>query len=144
MLASRKTPLIVPLQIDPLTMPDLGVLRQILQMVKDLRHIERPLTTAGGLRRTMTLLLQMAEVLGVDEAWQQRLRGVLRDEGSFFMVLGLLRFLLGSGGDETAVGSLQVRATDDHVVELQPAVIAQWLPLAIQLVQLERLARGHV
>ena len=51
----------------------LSKLRDLLSLLGDIRNITDPLTTADGLKQALTLILQLADTLGLDPTWTDRL-----------------------------------------------------------------------
>lgn len=121
-------------------LPDQAGLERVQVLLEELRSIQQPLTTPTGFRPTIAVLLEIAEIAHVDERWQQRLKDLQEDEENELTVVGLLRFLLAEDGKEFPVGHLRVQVADDVVIKIDPISVAQWLPTAIQLIQLVHLA----
>ena len=123
----------------------LSKLRDLLSLLADIRAVTAPLTSAEGLKQTLTLVLHLADTLGVDPAWSHRLAAILDDQGVFNIVLAIIQYLSGVAGAEHADNTIRV-----HLTASEPAVIVDeasflaWLPLVIQLLSLLRQIRGNV
>ena len=122
----------------------LSKIRDLLSLIGAIRDITSPLTSAEGLRQTLNVLLRLADALGVDPAWSNKLATILRDEGVFNVVLAIIQYLMGVAGKEGADNALRVRvAASGQEVIVEESSFATWLPLVIQLISLVRQIRGH-
>ncbi len=122
----------------------LSKVRDLLSLIGALRDINAPLTTADGLRQTLAVVLRLADMLGIDPAWSNRLAAILRDEGVFNVVLAIIQYLTGVAGKEQADNTIRVRiASSAREVIVDEASFAAWLPLVIQLLSLLRQIRGN-
>ena len=121
----------------------LGKIRDLLSLLGAIRDITEPLTTAGGLRQALSLLSSLADLVGIDPVWSERLASVLRDEGVFNIVLAIIQYVSGAAGKEAADHSIRVRVADaGQEVIVDEQSFAAWLPLVIQLLSLLRQIRG--
>jgi hypothetical protein len=122
----------------------LSKLRDLLSLLGDIRNITDPLTTADGLKRALTLILQLADTLGLDPGWTDRLTAILGDQGVFNVVLAIIQYLTGIAGAERSDNTIHVQlsASDQEVIVDEASFVA-WLPLVIQLISLLRQIRGN-
>ncbi len=116
---------------------ELLVLRRFLVLVSELLQIPLPLTTLSGLRRTVDALLELAELSDDNEQWQGRLRALQEDANLMRIMLGLLRFLM--TGERAELERISQRMQRDRT-HSSPTALNDWMPTAIQLVQLVTLA----
>jgi|GEM_PF-3375451 len=122
----------------------LSKVRDLLSLIAALRDISAPLTTAEGLRQSLAVVLRLADMLGIDPAWSNRLAAILRDEGVFNVVLAIIQYLTGVAGKQQADNTLRVRIESSaREVIVDEASFATWLPLVIQLISLLRQIRGN-
>ena len=122
----------------------LSKLRDLLSLLADLRNITAPITTADGLRQTLTLILHLADTLGIDPAWSNRLAAILSDQGVFNVVLALLRYLTGVASAEQVSDALHVQsAANESTAIVDEASFVAWLPVVLQLISLLRQIRGN-
>ena len=70
-------------------------LRELLALLEALGAIRDPLHTPEGLRASLELLLRIAEFVGVDPDWTDRVRTILDDPRVFDIVLAVVRYLDG-------------------------------------------------
>ncbi|MEX2141326.1 MAG: hypothetical protein WD894_18820 [Pirellulales bacterium] len=131
-----------PLGLPGLKLQQLGVLRDVVELIGRIRQIQQPITSADGLRQTLELILHFAELLGVSGELTDRLRQILADENVFQIVLGIVRFLLGAAGAETETGQLRAMFADGTSVVVEPQDFLSWLPIVVQIINLIRLIRG--
>ncbi|MBI2826381.1 MAG: hypothetical protein HYX69_17020 [Planctomycetia bacterium] len=121
----------------------LSKIRDLLDLIGAIRGITSPPTTAEGLRQVLALVLRLADLVGIDPTWTERLAAILRDDGVFNIVLAIVQFLMGAAGKEQADNTFRVRVSNsapEVVVDEQS--FAAWLPLVIQLLALLRQIRG--
>ena len=132
----------VPLATTPFAF--MGRVRDLLDLLADVRAIDGPWTTAAGLRKVIELVLKLADMAGVNDHWTERLRAAVADERLFQVLLAVVRYVAGLAGREMADGAVRVSLADDGeevVVDAQSFLL--WLPLVIQLINLVRnLRRG--
>ena len=131
-----------PLQLADVKFEQLGVMRDVLELIGRIRQIQDPITSPEGLRQTIELILHFAELLGVSSNLTDRLRQILSDENVFHIVLGIVRFLLGAAGVETEDGKLRAAFADGTATVIEPQDFLSWLPIVVQLINLIRLIRG--
>jgi hypothetical protein len=131
-------------------------LRELLDLLADLRAIREPLTTPEGLRASLELLLRLAEFTGIDRTWTDRVRSVLDDPRAFDVVLAVVRYLHGLVAPDDVARLIAQRdaAANDAVAmtklltpdaDVAAQAFIDWLPLVFELVallrELRRLAR---
>jgi hypothetical protein len=111
--------------------PSLGRLRELLLLFATLRRIRDPITTAEGLRQTIEVVVQLADLVGIDPAWTDRLRSILADPAVLRIVLAIVQYVLGlvESDDPATSAALPMPALED---------VALWLPTAIQVIGLAR------
>jgi len=121
----------------------LGTLRDLLALLAALRDLREPVTSPAGLRQSIALLLRLAELVGVEPAWIERLRKILDDPGAFNIVLAVVQYALGLAAREAA-GTVRLAGCEsDEGVEVTAEALAEWLPPVIQIVGLLRQIRGE-
>lgn len=122
----------------------LSRLRDLLSLLADIRGITAPLTSADGLKQTLTLVLHLADTLGIDPAWTSRLGAILSDPGVFNVVLAIIQYLSGVAGAEKSDNTIRVQLTaSEPEVIVDESSFITWLPLVIQLISLVRQIRGN-
>lgn len=128
----------------PAPLGSLSKLRDLLGLLADIRAITAPLTSADGLKQALTLVLHLADVIGVDPAWSNRLAAILADPGVFNVVLAIIKYLSGVAGAEKSDNTIRVQpsASEPEVIVDETSFLA-WLPVVIQLVSLLRQIRGN-
>lgn len=116
----------------------IGKIREILGLIGQLRGIREPLTDADGLRQSLDVLGRLAERIGIDADWIERITSILLDEDLFNVILAIVRLLAGFVASEQAENTVVVAMADgtDAVVEVQAFV--DWLPLIVQILDLLR------
>jgi hypothetical protein len=110
----------------------LGLMRDVLELVGRIRQIQEPITSPGSLRQTIELVLHFAQLLGLSTELTDRLRQILADENVFQIVLATVRFVLGELGMETADGKLRVSFAEDGTAVIEPQDFLSWLPIAVK------------
>lgn len=120
----------------------LGLVRDVLELIGRIRQIGEPITSPGGLRQTIELILHFAELLGVSGELTDRLRQILGDENVFQIVLGIVRLLLGAAGADTDDGKLRASFADGSTAVIEPQDFLSWLPIVVQIINLIRIIRG--
>lgn len=121
--------------------------KEILRLINLLRETDQPLTTADGLRQTIAVVLQFAELAGLDQAWLDRLRAIAEDPTSFNLLLAIVQYvdsLMDRDQHQVAFG---VNARQQRALSQQQALAAahefsDWLPVIVQLVVLLRRTSG--
>jgi hypothetical protein len=122
----------------------LSKIGDLLGLIGDIRNITAPLTTADGLRQTLALILKMADMLGIDPTWTNRLASILSDNGVFNVVLAIIQYLTGVAGAQQADNTIRVRiAVGEPEVIVDETAFTTWLPLVLQLLGLLRQIRGN-
>jgi hypothetical protein len=131
-----------PLQLTELKLQQLGQMHDVLELIGRIRQVQEPITSPDGLRQTIELVLHFAELFGVSGELTDRLRQMLSDDNVFQIVLGIVRFLLGMGGEETAEGKLRASFDVGNTRRIEPQDLLSWLPIVVQIINLIRLIRG--
>lgn len=122
----------------------LSKIGDLLGLIGDIRNITAAPTTADGLRQTLALVLRLADMLGIDPTWTNRLASILGDSGVFNVVLAIIQYLTGVAGAQQADNTIRVRiAAGEPEVIVDEAAFAAWLPLVLQLMALLRQIRGN-
>ena len=121
--------------------PRWSKIRELLALLAELRDIAEPLTSAAGLRQSLELLLRLAEMVGVDPAWTDKLRAILDEPGVFAIVLAIVQYALGVAAARATDEAVHMAAANGDV-QLHAADFAAWLPLVIQVIHLLRELRG--
>lgn len=118
-------------------------LRELLQAIADLQELDVALTSPEGLRHAVEMVLRLGELLGLDDAWLDRLRPIATDDGVLRIVLAVWQFVLGARHDVDADEAVRCRVAgvETPVVVTQQA-LADWLPIVVQLISLLRIVRG--
>ena len=66
-------------------------LRELFALLEALRAIREPLSTPEGLRASLELVFRIAEFVGVDRTWTDRVRTILDNPRVFDIVLAVVR-----------------------------------------------------
>lgn len=144
-------------------------IRDLLELLAGLRSIDQPLTTADGLRASLELLLRLAEFVGIEPSWTDRIRQILNDPRVFELVLAVVRYLDGfvnaaapndgvsaaaSTGEQTAqprdINTSEINTSDIGDSTINDSIIAtvdaqafiDWLPIVVQILSLLNKLRG--
>jgi hypothetical protein len=117
----------------------LKAIRQMLELAASLRLIG-DLTTSDGLRRAISALLELAELLGLDPQRVQWLRGVLLDEGILNILLALVQYAWGRTAQTPVQADQPPLDSLGGSAELRG--IEEWLPLILEILKLIRQLRG--
>ena len=124
----------------------LAQLRELLDLVNEVRALADPFASPDDFRRLITLVVRLGSAFGFDSAWLERFERLLTDDDLVAVVLAVTHYVLRSTGLQVA----SISPTNSHSASnLQPLVVdaqsyADWLPLVIELVQLVRKLRGAV
>ena len=121
----------------------LTTLRDLLALLAALRDLREPVTSPAGLRQSISLLLRLAELVGIEPAWIERLRTILDDPGAFNIVLAVVQYALGLAAREAAGVVRLAGCESDEGIEVTAEALAEWLPPVIQIVGLLRQIRGE-
>jgi hypothetical protein len=124
-----------------LTFAQLGLMRDVLELMGRIRQIQSPITSPDGLRQTIELVLHFAELLGVSGDFADRLRQILNDESVFQIVLSIVRFLLDMAGAESAEGNLRASFDVGNATRIERQSFLSWLPIVVQIINLIRRIR---
>ncbi|MDZ4820123.1 MAG: hypothetical protein SGJ20_14240 [Planctomycetota bacterium] len=141
----------------PLSFHSTSKLHELLELLAALRALDQPLQTAAGLRAGLELLLRLAEFVGLDRTWSDRVREILTNPRVFDVVLALVRYfgaLVSLPGDATAAQfdastpgrrPVSTLAGADEVVEtIDAQALVDWLPVVLQIIELWKRLRGAV
>jgi hypothetical protein len=107
--------------------------RDLLELLAALRQMPDPLASADGLKQAIALLVRLAELVGIDDAWTERLRQIVTDPALFNLVRAIVQYLSHLLGDRRHV------ATADTI---DPQSLAQWLPVVLEIIRLIKQLRG--
>lgn len=121
---------------------ELGLLRDVLELIGRIREIDEPITSPEGLRQALEFILNFAELLGVSAEITDRLRRVLADENVFRIVLAIVRLLLGAAGAEAQDNKIRAFWDDGSEVLIDSNDFLDWLPIIIQIIDLLRMIIG--
>ena len=120
----------------------LANLRQIVAILAQFGSIQQPLTSADGLQQTLGLVVQLANLAGLDPTWTARVQSILDDPGIFNIVLATVQYLSGlvpmappGAGAPTAPVASQSLAIDEQSM-------IDWLPVVAELLSLIAQIRG--
>jgi hypothetical protein len=111
---------------------------ELLDLVGDFRDLQGELDSPEGFRRAAELTLRLAELLGVDGAWIERLRALLAEESTFRLALALVQFVLHRAGRKAEAGAIRVSLAERDEVHLTAHAFLDWLPLVMEIVNLVR------
>ena len=121
----------------------LGTLRQVLELLANIRNLAEPLSSTAGLEQALTSLIQLANLLGVDAAWTARVQQILADPAVFNVVLLVVQQLLGSDSQTgPASPSLSPTPLQTQAVTLDEQTLGEWLPFITEIIGLIRQIRG--
>lgn len=110
----------------------LGRLAKLFQL---LRSVSGPITTPENLRQTLSTLLEVAGLVGLDQEWIDRIEHILNDENVFQIVLAVVRALSGWSGSVGGDNQMRVSSASQQVTVNAQAFV-DWLPVVVQLNQL--------
>jgi hypothetical protein len=131
-----------PLQLTELKLQQLGQMHDVLELIGRIRQVQEPITARDGLRQTIELILNFAELLGASGELTDRLRQILADENVFHIVLAIVRFVLGAVSDETDDSTPRAAFDAPRRTVIEPQDFLSWLPIVVQIIKLIRLIRG--
>ncbi len=117
----------------------LGRLRDLLDLLADIQQMREPLTTPGGLRQALELLARLAELIGIDLQWIERVQAVLADERVFNIVLAVMQYVLFSLWED-AEATVFDFSGESCGIDAQS--FSEWLPLVLELLAFWRFLRG--
>ena len=120
----------------------LGTLRQVLDLLAQIRNLNQPLSSAAGLEQALTLLLQLANLLGVSTTWTSSVQSILADPAVLNVVLLIVQQLLGESQTGTPAPSPSP-APQAQAVAISEQSLSQWLPLITEIIGLIRQIRGE-
>ena len=137
----------------------LGKIRDVLSIVGKIRRIDGALTEAEAFRSAVGLVLELAETVGVDWRWTDRLRRILENESIFELVLAIVRYVSGlvesdatdealhvacvEGWARAEAGPVGDRCGTNASDTFEAAGLMEWLPLVVQILSLIRNIRGE-
>ena len=128
------------LALRPLAAEPLNRLRDLLALLAAVRQLRDPLTTAPGLRAALELLARLAELVGIEPAWIERVRLVLENEHVFNVVLAIVRYVSSLIDDDPDTNDFELAAAEGYLFDAKS--FSQWLPLVLELLILWRRLRG--
>jgi hypothetical protein len=119
--------------------PPFDKLREFLRLLAALASIGEPITTPEGLRKALTVVLQLAQFLGLGQEFIDRVQKILADEHVFQIVLSIVQYLAGvlqmtRGQHDSRIRFVAVDGSLGTIVEAQDFI--EWLPFVLQLVDL--------
>jgi hypothetical protein len=117
-------------------------LRQLLELVSQIGRMSEPITSPGGLRKAIEIVVSLGRLIGLDAAWLERLQAALDNDAVFGVVLALVRLAAQAATARNDDAGLRIRSADADVV-LTGQAIADWLPIVLELVEMLRLLRGR-
>jgi hypothetical protein len=116
-------------------------LQRLAQLFAVLRRLTDPLTSPEALKQAIHTLLEIAQLLGLDDDWADRLQQVLEDERRFQIVLAVVRAIAGWSGSIDGMNRLRVSSASQQVV-VEAQAFVDWLPIVVQILQLLKQLRG--
>lgn len=122
----------------------LAQLRELLDLVNEVRALDDPFASPDDFRRLITLVVRLGSACGFDSAWLERFERLLTDDDLVAVVLAVTHYVLrGVGLQATGVPSTNMpTASNPQPLVVDAQSYADWLPLVIELVQLVRKLRG--
>jgi hypothetical protein len=119
-------------------------LRDLLRLIGELRDIVDPFTSRDGLRRSIGLLLELAQLMGVSDPWTDRVRAIVDDDRLLDVVLAIIQYLLGLASHEVRDGAVRVSMAGEveRSVVVEQQSLLDWLPIVVQIINLLKLIRG--
>ncbi len=112
---------------------------QVLDLFDQIRNLSQPLSSAAGLEQALSLLVQLANLLGINAAWTARLQSILADPAVFNVVLLIVQQALGSDSSSPSPSPPPIQ-TQAAVIDEQ--ALSEWLPLITAIIGLIRQIRG--
>jgi hypothetical protein len=112
--------------------------RDILELLAALRRLPDPFASADGLRQAIALLVRLAEIVGIDDAWTERLRQIVTDPALLKLVLAIIDYLAYLVADKPR-GPATALAEVDHI---DAQGLAEWLPIVLEIIRLIKQLRG--
>jgi len=107
----------------------------LLGLLAELRAAAAALATPDGLKKAVSILVDLADALGMDAAWTARLQTLLSDQNVFEVALVIVQFLdslLGTSNPPPLPGST---AAASERVTIDAQAFADWLPIVMQILQ---------
>jgi hypothetical protein len=114
-------------------------LRDLFELLIDLQQMREPLTTPAGLREAIELFEHLAELLGVEPAWIERLHTILTDEHVFNIVLAIVQYLMFLLWEADEADVLDLSGSSCGI---DAQSFSDWLPQVLELITLWRYLRG--
>ncbi len=129
--------------------PIFGKLQTLLGLLEKLRGAS-DLTTPDGLHGAIELVIELAQFAGVDQAWIDRVTGLLNDSTGFNLALAIARYVesilsptapvsgppAASPAPPVGVNALLASTTIDA------KSLTDWLPIVLQIIRLIQQLRG--
>lgn len=115
----------------------LAKFRQALQLVAAIESLPDPLTSADGLREAINSLVQLASLLGVNNAWTSKLAGILQNPALLNVVQSVIQYVLGNtpAAPGTAAPTSQTHSISEETLN-------EWLPPVAHLLHVLGQMRG--
>ena len=127
--------------LSPQTVRPLQELHDVLALLALAPDLREPLTTESRLRQAIEIMLWLADRLGIDPEWVDRLRLVLANEHVFRIVLAIAQYvssILDENFDEAEAARLKFSQAS-----IDGQTFLQWLPLVLELISLWQRLRGR-
>jgi len=96
-------------------------LRQALTLLAALRNLTASPTSADGLKQSLALVFELAQLVGLDPQWIDRAQQLVNDPAVFNILLAVVQYLA------------QSPATNVNASALDAQSLADWLPLLFEL-----------
>jgi hypothetical protein len=117
--------------------------RDLLELLASIRNLREPLTSPDGLRQAIALLVRLAELVGIDDAWTSLLRQIVVKASLFNLVLAIVKYLADvTGWDQSQQSILALSAEGEHVV-VDAQSLVDWLPIVLEIIRLLKQIRGE-
>jgi hypothetical protein len=94
------------------------------------------------LQQAIALLVRLAEVLGIDDAWTERLRQIVVEPPLFNLVLAIVQYLADLAGWDESQQSICVLSADGQQVLVDARGLLEWLPIVLEILRLLKEIRG--
>jgi hypothetical protein len=102
-------------------------LRQALTLLASIRNLTAPPTSADGLKQSLALVFELAQLVGLDPQWIDRAQQLVNDPAVFNILLAVVQYLA-----QLAARS-QSPATNVNASALDAQSLADWLPLLFEV-----------
>jgi len=121
----------------------LSRLSRLAQLFAVLRRLSDPLTSPESLRQALGTLVEIAQLLGFDDDWGDKLQQMVNDERLFQIALAIVRAISGWSGNVDGLNRLHMTNASQHIV-VDAQSFVDWLPIVVQIIQLLKQLRGDV